>query len=98
MEFSLEAARQGAGELLLQSIDRDGVMQGYDLDLIQKVSAAVSIPVIACGGAGSLGDIREAVRRGASAAGAGSMFVFKGPHRAVLINYPAYADLVEAFS
>ena len=80
----------GAGELLLTSVERDGEMQGYDLDLIREVTAAVTIPVIACGGAGSLDDLRLAVREGgASAASAGSLFVYQGKHRAVLVNFPS---------
>jgi cyclase len=80
--------QRGAGELLLNSIDRDGTMSGYDLDLIGRVSAAVSIPVVACGGAGDVQDLAHAIAHGASGAAAGSMFVFHGRHRAVLISYP----------
>lgn len=92
----VSAARQvrdmGAGEIILNSIDRDGSMEGYDLDLIRRVADAVDIPVIACGGAGSLGDFRRAIHEGhASAVAAGSFFVFTGKHRAVLITYPAHA-------
>lgn len=84
----------GAGEIFLNSIDRDGTMEGYDLDLIRRVSEAVSIPVVACGGAGSVDDIGKAIKQGqASAAAAGSLFVFQGKHRAVLINFPAPDDL-----
>ena len=84
----------GAGEILLNSIDRDGTMQGYDLELVRAVSQAVALPVIACGGAGSLTDLAAAVTKGgASAVAAGSMFVFHGKHRAVLINYPSTAEL-----
>jgi cyclase len=69
-------------------------MQGYDLDLIKRVSEAVSIPVIACGGAGSLDDFAAAVKQGgASAVSAGSLFVFQGRHRAVLITYPSTKEL-----
>ncbi len=79
----------GAGEIFLNNIDRDGMMAGYDLDLIRSVTQQVNVPVVACGGAGSLNHIIEAVRdAGASAAAAGSMFVFHGKHRAVLISYP----------
>lgn len=83
----------GAGELLLTSIDREGTGKGYDLELIQMVSEAVRIPVIANGGAGSLADFRSAVDAGASALSAGSMFVFHGKHRAVLITYPDRNEL-----
>ncbi|HEY0236521.1 MAG TPA: AglZ/HisF2 family acetamidino modification protein [Afipia sp.] len=84
----------GAGEIFLTSIDRDGAMQGYDLDLTRQVASAVRIPVIASGGAGSVADFRRAVNEGgAAAAAAGAMFVFHGPHRAVLITYPTQAEL-----
>lgn len=87
------AAELGAGEILLTSIDREGGYEGYDLDLVKAISAAVSIPVIAHGGAGALGDLRKAIDAGASAAAAGSIFVYKGPHKAVLINYPKQPEL-----
>lgn len=86
-----EMARLGAGELLLTSVDRDGTMEGYDLDLVRSVTTAVEVPVVACGGAGSATDLVAVVREGgATAAAAGSMFVFHGRHRAVLITYPPY--------
>jgi cyclase len=86
--------RAGAGEIMLTSVDRDGTQSGYDLDLVQQVTSAVRVPVIACGGAGKIQHFAEAVRAGASAVAAGSMFVFHGPHRAVLITYPPRAELV----
>jgi imidazole glycerol-phosphate synthase subunit HisF len=98
VKFAVEMERMGAGELFLNSIDRDGTMQGYDLELIKQVSGAVSIPVVACGGARTVTDLGEAVNRsGASAAAAGSMFVFYGPHRAVLINFPTSKELQKVF-
>ena len=97
VDFAREAAQRGAGEMLLNSIDRDGAQTGYDLELIQSVSSAVTVPVVACGGAGSVQDLRAAVLSGASAAAAGSLFVFRGPHRAVLINYPSAEELSAAF-
>jgi cyclase len=79
---------QGAGEILLNSIDRDGTMQGYDIDLIKAVASAVNIPLIALGGAGTPDDLSRALHEGhASAAAAGSMFVYFGRKKAVLINY-----------
>lgn len=88
----------GAGEILINSIDRDGTMQGYDIELIKKISKAVTIPVIACGGAGRLEDFREAVIiGGASAVAAGSLFVFQGKRRAVLTNYPGKKELEGIF-
>ncbi|MEN3291013.1 MAG: imidazole glycerol-phosphate synthase subunit HisF [Burkholderiales bacterium] len=83
----LEAA--GAGEIFVNSVDRDGVMGGYDLELLRLATANVKVPVIASGGAGTAEHFTQAVREGgASAVAAGSMFVFFGRHRAVLINYP----------
>ena len=87
--YAQRAVRAGAGELLLTSIDREGMMAGYDLELTRKVSGAVGIPVIAHGGARNLTDLKAGIQEGqASAVAAGSMFVYQGPHRAVLINYP----------
>jgi cyclase len=83
----------GAGEVVLNAVDRDGVMQGMDLELVREASAAVGVPLIAVGGAGSLEDIRAATAAGASAVAAGAFFVFHGPHRAVLITYPNYRQL-----
>jgi cyclase len=83
-------ATLGAGELFVTSVDRDGTMDGYDLDLIRVISRSVDIPVIACGGAGSFEDMAAGVDQGAAALAAGSFFVFHGRHRAVLITYPTY--------
>jgi imidazole glycerol-phosphate synthase subunit HisF len=84
-------ASLGAGELFVTSIDRDGSMLGYDIDLLRQVTEAVGVPVVACGGAGTAADLVSAVRDGgATAAAAGSLFVFHGRHRAVLITYPPY--------
>ncbi|OAN55159.1 AglZ/HisF2 family acetamidino modification protein [Magnetospirillum moscoviense] len=92
-------AEAGAGEILLTSIDRDGTMSGYDLDLIRQVTAAVSVPVIACGGAGCRADLaRPVLEAAAAAAAAGSLFVFQGPERGVLINLPSRAELDDLFS
>lgn len=87
----------GAGEILLTSIDRDGTRSGYDVELIEQVSTAVSIPVIACGGAGGLNDFVAATKHGASAVAAGSMFVFHGKRRAVLLSYPRSETLQALF-
>jgi len=88
----------GAGEILLTSIDRDGTMSGYDVEMIREVSRAVPVPLVACGGAGTLTHLAEAIAAGASAVAAGSLFVFAGPRRAVLINYPSAADLRAALA
>jgi cyclase len=87
----------GAGEILINSIDRDGTQAGYDVALIRSVADAVSVPVIACGGAGTITHFAEAVTEGhASAVAAGSMFVFHGKHRAVLISYSSRSELERA--
>lgn len=93
VQFAQEMEKYGAGELIVNSIDRDGIMQGYDLEILQAIAQRVDVPVIACGGAGNLDDFRQAIQAGASAAAAGSMFVFHGKHRGVLINYPSQAEL-----
>ncbi|MFH1511724.1 MAG: HisA/HisF-related TIM barrel protein [Bacillota bacterium] len=95
VELAKRAEELGAGEILLNSIDRDGGMQGYDLKLIQSVAEAVGIPLIACGGAGGAQDMKSALRAGAHAAAAGSMYVFYGPRRAVLIHVPPEKELYE---
>lgn len=93
--FAQQVAALGAGEILLNSIDKDGTFTGYDLALIEQVSSAVSIPVIALGGATTANDFKLAKQAGASALAAGSMFVFQMPHKAVLISYPARKELKE---
>jgi imidazole glycerol-phosphate synthase subunit HisF len=83
------AQSRGAGELILNNIDRDGMGTGYDLDLVQRCRVRISLPITVMGGAGKLDDIRALVGRFQTiGAAAGSLFVFKGKHRAVLINYP----------
>lgn len=93
--FAKQMENAGAGEILLNNINRDGTYEGYDLDLISEVSGAVSIPIIAIGGAGSIEDFSKAKQNGASAVAAGSMFVFQRPHQAVLISYPGQKELNE---
>lgn len=92
-DWARELERRGVGELLVNSIDRDGEMTGYDLNLVERIAKSVSVPVVAAGGAAKVDDLRAAIKTaGASAAAAGAMFVFQGKHRAVLITYPAAAD------
>jgi cyclase len=93
VSFARQMEAAGAGEILLNSIDREGTFEGYDLGLIQSVCSEVGIPVVASGGAGSVEDFARAIRAGASASAAGSLFVFQRPHRAVLISYPTQAEL-----
>ena len=91
--FAKHVEECGAGEVMLTSIDRDGTFKGYDTPLVSTVANALSIPLIACGGASSLKDFQQAASGGAAAVSAGSFFVFQMPHRAVLISYPDQADL-----
>jgi cyclase len=98
VDYAREIENDGAGEILVNSIDRDGMMEGYDIELIRSVTQSVRIPVIACGGAGKMDDFRSAVKDGgASAAAAGSFFVFHGKRRAVLITYPSYSEISNLF-
>lgn len=97
VDWAKEVQNRGAGEILLNSIDRDGTMQSYDLDIMKEVSQAVEIPVIACGGAGSIMHFKEAVDSGASAVAAGSMFVYHGRRNGILINFPSQEDLAPLF-
>ena len=88
-EFAKQMEDQGAGEILINSIDRDGMMQGFDLPLITRMRETVGIPMTCLGGAGSLDDIRQVIHaHKVIGVAAGSLFVFKGKYRAVLINYP----------
>lgn len=94
VEWAKKIQLLGAGELIVNSVDKDGTMSGYDIDLIRSISAVTHIPLIASGGAQSVKDLEEAVKKGgASAAAAGSFFVFQGPHRAVLVSYPSEQQL-----
>lgn len=93
----VEVARQvenlGAGEIVINSVDHDGRMKGYDLDLAAKVRESIGLPMTVLGGAGSLADIEQLISTcGVVGAAAGSLFVFKGPYRAVLISYPDQAQ------
>lgn len=92
-----ELTEAGAGEVLLNSVDCDGVQKGYDLELIKIASSNLSVPLVALGGAGCESHLQDAIKAGASAAAAGSLFVFQGPHRAVLISYPSYESLESLF-
>jgi cyclase len=98
VEFAILAEDKGAGEIIINSIENDGLMKGYNIDLIKNISEAVRIPVVALGGAGTTCDLKAAVSEGyASAVAAGSMFVYHGPRKAVLINYPTQKELNNLF-
>jgi cyclase len=90
LALAVQLQEAGAGEIVINSIDRDGMMKGYDLDLMEQFRKLITVPMTFLGGAGSLDDIRQLVSHvGVVGAAAGSLFVFKGKYRAVLINYPA---------
>lgn len=98
LSFVRQMEANGAGEIIINSIDGDGTMQGFDTELIKSVSEAVTIPVVAMGGAGKMEDFRDAVTSGyASAVAAGSFFIYKGARRAVLINYPGSENFDKLF-
>lgn len=97
LEYALHMESIGAGEILLQDIDREGTATGFNLPLIESVAKGLEVPVIALGGAGKVEDFSLAVKAGASAVAAGRLFVFKGPHKAILISYPSTAELTRTF-
>lgn len=93
VKFALEMQKSGAGEIVINSIDQDGLMKGYDLALIQKIRDVITIPTTVLGGAGSMEDIGNLIKEnGIIGAAAGSFFVFKGKFRAVLISYPTKTE------
>lgn len=87
-DFLAQLIATGVGEILLNSVDQDGTMQGLDLALIARLKNNINVPVIACGGVGKIEDVKNGIEAGADAVAAGSLFVFHGKHKAVLINYP----------
>lgn len=93
VDYAKQLERLGVGELFINIINRDGTMQGYDLEIIRQISRSVGIPVIACGGAGSLEDCKNVIAAGASAAAAGSIFVYWGRKNAILVNYPDQEEI-----
>lgn len=93
IEFMKIAQTMGAGELLIQSVDNDGMMTGLDLELIREAARHASVPLVAAGGTSSLNDIKLGIQAGADAVAAGAFFVYHGRHRAVLISYPEYGLL-----
>lgn len=99
VSWAQKAQSEGAGEILLTSIDREGTWSGFDLELVSKVVDAVSIPVIAHGGAGSIDDLSEVIKtRGASAVALGSMVVFQKKDMGVLVNFPEAEQLKKALA
>lgn len=98
IDSAKQAEQNGAGEIIIQSVNNDGKMNGYDYDLIRTISKAVTIPVVALGGAGSIAHLKQAFDQSyASALAAGSMFVYQGTNKGVLINYPEKSELEEFY-
>ncbi len=95
VEWAKILEENGVGEIMINSIDADGTWSGYAYDIIKQVSSNISVPLIACGGAGSLDDLQAAVHNGASAVAAGSMFVFQKKGMGVLINFPTGKTLAK---
>ncbi|WP_299136298.1 AglZ/HisF2 family acetamidino modification protein [uncultured Tenacibaculum sp.] len=94
VEWAKKLVESGVGEIIIQSIDLEGTMKGYDIELTREVSEAVNVPVVASGGAGNINDVEKVLKEGkASAAAAGSIFVYKGKQKGVLINYPTRKEL-----
>jgi len=99
VDHAIAMEKTGAGEIIVNSVDRDGTMSGYDLELVRSVVRSVGVPVVACGGAGKLDDMRDVINlANAASAAAGSLFIYHGKHRAVLISYPDQAGLANVFS
>lgn len=96
VSFAVEMQKKGAGEIVINSIDQDGVMKGFEMDLIDRIRKVISIPLTVMGGAGSINDIGNIIHHhGIIGVAAGSLFVFKGKYRAVLINYPTAEEKEE---
>jgi len=99
VEFAKKMEEYGAGEIVIQSVDKDGTYEGYDFELIKSISKNISIPIVALGGAKDYSDFSKAVNYSfASAVAAGSLFVYHGPRKAVLINYPSSEELINLFN
>ena len=95
LEFAKLVESKGAGEIIIQSVDKDGCMEGYDVNTIKEISENISIPVTALGGAGKLLDMTELMRcTVVNGLAAGSLFVYHGPRRAVLVNYPTKQEII----
>lgn len=93
IELAVSLQQHGVGEIVINSIDHDGVMKGYDFGIVEQIRNMTTVPLSVLGGAGSIADIGALIRKfGIIGAGAGSLFVFKGSYKAVLINYPSLAD------
>lgn len=93
--YITEIQNDGVGEFFINSIDRDGTYKGYELDLIQNLNKHINVPIVIAGGAAELTDFKKAIKAGASAVAAGSLFVYRGKSKGILVNYPSYFELEE---
>jgi len=99
LDYARKMEKLGAGEIIINSIEHDGMMNGYNIELIKEISENVTIPTVASCGAGKYSDFSKAIYEGySSAVAAGSMFVYHGPRNAVLINYPTKNELSKVFN
>ena len=97
IEFIKSYVGLGIGELLINSVDKDGLLNGPDLEIISILRNEINIPIISLGGVSSIADMRKLIESGASAVAAGSFFTFYGPHKAVLLTYPDYDQIKQLF-
>jgi cyclase len=93
VDFAGQLGKMGVGEIVINSIDKDGMMKGYDREIVRAIRNVTTVPITVLGGAGTLRDIESLIEEfGVIGAAAGSLFVFKGVYKAVLINYPSRAQ------
>ena len=98
IDWALKLQEAGAGEIILNNIDKEGTYSGYDEELLSIISKKIKVPVVVSGGASSMDDFKKAIELGASGMAAGSMFIYKRPHNAVLISYPSSIDFKNLYN
>ncbi len=98
INFIKNLSEIGVGEILLNSVDKDGLLKGPDNELVEMLSKEINLPIVSLGGIASLHDMKKLIKSGASAVAAGSFFCFYGPHKAVLLTYPTYEEIKSLFS
>ena len=98
IDFAKQLEDNGAGEIFINFIDRDSMYSGYDYQFIEKISSELEVPIVCCGGCSSLEDMREALEYGASGMAAGSLFVYSGEEKGILINYPSREQIQKVFN
>ncbi len=97
-EYLIRCADIGFGEVIIQSVDNDGMRNGYDLNLVERTRKYLSCQLVSLGGAGQISDLKKIIKVGADAAAAGSFFSFHGKYKAVLISYPTYNEIKQISS